>query len=90
MDYSSVLYFANWLHCSLIYQITMNEDFKIEMLEAFGYKPEDMNCSDADTAFSEIFQDEHFSDPVRLLECFIANCSDDRFKSLRKQIKKGV
>ncbi len=68
----------------------MTEQTKLDLLAIFGYKPEDINCANASTAFAVIFESDHFSEPLTLLDIFITNCDPERFAALKKRFKKPL
>lgn len=53
----------------------------------YQIKPEDINCADAQTAISEIFDTDFDGSPYILLEFFIRNCSTDAFVELKSALK---
>lgn len=67
----------------------LSEETKLQMLAVFGYTPEDLNCANADTAISELFQIDMGGNPTTLVEMFINNCSEERFSELKKAIKQA-
>lgn len=64
----------------------MTEKFKEKLLGVFGYTSEDLNCANAETAISEMFDNDHDSNPTTLLMMFIENCTTEKFSKLKKQL----
>lgn len=64
----------------------MQEKTKLEILNVFGYTPEDLNCANADTAFGEIFESDAFTRPTDIIGQFISNCSTEMFEHLKTAI----
>lgn len=61
----------------------MTEQFKEKLLAVFGYTPDELNCANAETAISEMFDNDHASNPTTLLELFVTNCSTEEFAELK-------
>ena len=59
------------------------EKLNTEILKVFDYTPESLNCCDAHTGISEIFENDMSEDPSTLLEMFIINCTIDEFERLK-------
>lgn len=64
----------------------MTEEAKRKILKVFGYTPEDLNCSNSDTAIGEVFEQDSFTNPMNMIELFIINCSKESFEELKNII----
>ena len=61
-----------------------NEKLNSEiLLNVFGQTADSLNCYDANTGISEIFENYMNECPSTLLEMFIINCTIDDFESLK-------
>lgn len=66
--------------------MTKEEAFEMLCEVLVGQLPEQLGCADANTAISEIFENDCNDNPLQLLELFIINCSEEDFLSLKDAI----
>ncbi len=64
----------------------MTEKLKEAILGVFGYTPNDLSCSNATTAISVMFEDEQDSNPETMIELFLINCDEIKFKELKQLV----
>jgi hypothetical protein len=62
----------------------ITEETKLKIVKVFGYTPEELNCANADTAMSEIYDNGCFDDAMSCIQLFITNCSVEEFKELKE------
>ena len=60
------------------------EKAREKVLSIFGYTSEDLNCANARTALTEVYDDDSNGEPVNFIELFINNCSVEEFASIKK------
>lgn len=65
-----------------------NEKLAGEFLKVFGYTKGQLNCADNFTAMHEIFEKDSVSNPITILELFVFNCDEQKFRELKQLVIK--
>jgi len=59
------------------------EQINEKILNVFGYTKEELNCSNATTGISEVFENDNRSNEVEVLHSFIRYCTIKEFEELK-------